>query len=301
MSPWHAGLPAGDPRARARPLSRASGPSCAARPAADRRTAGGALPLPGPSHFPATQQLLLITAAETAAQLVTVVAAAAVTGLGADALDATGSVGLIDVAATVTFRHPLVRSASTQAPTSRSSARACAPRRVTDRRVEPDAWVWHRANSASGTDEDVALALEARGLEAERGGATRPTRRLCRAPRTHLRPADPRAPPPSAATALLVAGADGEAWAHLERVQVDQAEPLVQAQAPRLRAVLTFITSPWTPWRPSPRRAVPRGSGPELSHMTYAEGLFLATLTGRFAPPGLVEELVLGALLAGAG
>jgi len=247
----------------------------------------------------ATQQLLLIAAADTAAQLATVMSAGAITGLSADALDAAQSAGLVDVATTVRFRHPLVRSAVYRgaAPADRRRAHALLAE-VTDGEVEPDAWVWHRAHSVSGTDEDVAAALEARGLAAERRGRYASFAALLS--RAAELTSDPRVRArrtQSAATALLVAGAHGEARALLERVQVEQAEPLVQAQAQRLRAVLTFIEQPVDALATLAETAQSlEALDPQLSQVTYAEGLFLATVTGQFAPPGLVEQLAASAL-----
>ena len=247
----------------------------------------------------ATQQLLLIAAADTAANLATVVSAGAIAGLGADALDAAQSAGLVDVAATVRFRHPLVRSAVYRgaAPAERRRSHALIAA-VTDREVEPDAWVWHRANAVSGTDEEVATALEARGLEAERRGRYAACAAL--QSRAAELTADPRVRArrtQSAATALLVAGAHGEAHELLDQVQSEYAEPLVQAQAQRLRAVLTFIDGPMNALETLAETAERLAAlDPQLSQVTYAEGLFLATVTGQFAPPRLVERLAASAL-----
>ena len=119
----------------------------------------------------ATQQLLLIAAADPGARLPTVLSAGAVAGLSADDLDAAQVTGLVNIGATITFRHPLVRSAVYRgaAPVDRRRAHALLAG-VTDPEAEPDSWVWHRARSVSGTDEDVAAALEARSREAERRG-----------------------------------------------------------------------------------------------------------------------------------
>ena len=247
----------------------------------------------------ATQRLLLIAAADTAAHLDRVLSAAAITGLSADALEAAESAGLVDVATTVSFRHPLVRSAVYRgaAPAERRRAHAVLAE-VADREVEPDAWVWHRAKSVSGADEEVASALEARGLEAERRGRYASFAALLS--RAAELTSDPRVRArrtQSAATALLVAGAHREAWVLLERVQVEEAEPLVLAQAQRLRAVLTFLDQPVDALATLAETAQSlEALDPQLSQVTYAEGLFLATVTGQFAPPGLVEQLAASAL-----
>lgn len=60
---------------------------------------------------------------------------------------------------TVSFRHPLVRSALVAAATAddRRSAHAALAEVLTG---DPDRQVWHRAAGAAGADEDVAAALE---------------------------------------------------------------------------------------------------------------------------------------------
>jgi DNA-binding CsgD family transcriptional regulator len=68
------------------------------------------------------------------------------------------------------FRHPLVRSAVTQAasPEERRQAHAALAEALSN---EPDRAVWHRAAAAAGPDEDVAEALDAAAERARlRGG-----------------------------------------------------------------------------------------------------------------------------------
>ena len=101
----------------------------------------------------------------------------------------------------------------------------------------------------------------------------------------------------SAATAMLVAGAHGESWALLEQVQVEHAEPIVRAQAERLRVALTFIERPVDALATLAETArVLESLDPALAQVTYAEGLFLATVTHHFAPPGLAQQLATAAL-----
>ncbi|GAB2613381.1 ATP-binding protein [Pseudactinotalea suaedae] len=246
-----------------------------------------------------TQQMLLIAAADSRAELATVLSAAALGGLSADALDAARHEGLIDVAGAITFRHPLVRSAvyRSATPASRRSAHSSLAR-VIDPAAEPDAWVWHRAHSVSGTDEDVAAALEARGNEAERRGryaahAALLTRAAELTPEPRVRAQRSMI----AANALLLAGAPGEAATLLETIRVEHAEPLVQAQVKRLRATLTSIVrlAESLPLMLDAARAT-EALEPALSRIMYADCLFMVVLSSHLAQPDVAEQVAVSAL-----
>jgi DNA-binding CsgD family transcriptional regulator len=117
----------------------------------------------------ATQTMLLIAAMDNTGDAATVLPAAAGLGLCADALDPAQQAGLIQVSgATITFRHPLVRSALYQAATlgqrqrvHAALAAALTGEENTDRRV------WHQAMATLTGDEEVAAALEASARRAQ--------------------------------------------------------------------------------------------------------------------------------------
>jgi DNA-binding CsgD family transcriptional regulator len=119
------------------------------------------------------QTALLIAAADNTGDAPAVLAAAAALKLPADALDPAEQSGLIRTTdKTITFRHPLVRSALYQGATlsQRQQAHATLAAALqgddhADRRV------WHQAMAALISDEEVAAALEASARRAElRGG-----------------------------------------------------------------------------------------------------------------------------------
>lgn len=121
-------------------------------------------------HLPsAAKTALLIAAADNASDVPAVLRAAAALQLPADALDPAQKAALIRIAgATITFRHPLVRSALYQAATlserqrvHAALARALSGDENTDRRV------WHQAMATLTGDEEVAAALEASARRAQ--------------------------------------------------------------------------------------------------------------------------------------
>jgi len=115
------------------------------------------------------QTALLIAAADNTGEVPAVLRAAAGLRLPADALDPAQQAGLIQVTgATITFRHPLVRSALYQAATLSQRQRvhaalagALSGEENTDRRV------WHQAMATLTGDEEVAAALEASARRAQ--------------------------------------------------------------------------------------------------------------------------------------
>jgi DNA-binding CsgD family transcriptional regulator len=77
---------------------------------------------------------------------------------------------LVDLGpATLTFRHPLMRSAIPQA--AAAGARQAAHRALADVLAgQPDRRAWHRAAATAGTDERIAVELELAADRAERRG-----------------------------------------------------------------------------------------------------------------------------------
>ena len=110
----------------------------------------------------ATQQQLLLVAADEAGSLAPVLRAAEVAGIGAEALGPAEEVGLVCVAGThVELRHPLVRSAIYHgASSSERRAAHLALAEALSGEFESDRRAWHRAAAATGPDADVAGELE---------------------------------------------------------------------------------------------------------------------------------------------
>jgi DNA-binding CsgD family transcriptional regulator/tetratricopeptide (TPR) repeat protein len=119
-----------------------------------------------------SRRLLQLAAADPVGEPSLVWRAADRLAIGTEAAAPAVDAGLIEFGARVRFRHPLVRSAvyrSASLHERQDAHRALAE--VTDPSVDPDRRAWHRAQAASGPDEDVAEELEgAAGRAQARGG-----------------------------------------------------------------------------------------------------------------------------------
>jgi DNA-binding CsgD family transcriptional regulator len=128
-----------------------------------RRLAG----LPGDAR-----RLLLIAAADPVGDPALLWRAAARLGIPESVAETVEAAGLLELGTRVVFRHPLVRSAVYRAAglnERRAVHRALAE--ATDPQIDPDRHAWHRAQTASVPDEDVAAELErSAGRAQARGG-----------------------------------------------------------------------------------------------------------------------------------
>src|SRR5580700_10308375 len=119
-----------------------------------------------------TQRLLLLAAAEPLGDPALLLDAARRLGIGPGAAEPAEQAGLLEVGVRVTFRHPLVRSATYQAASvseRRAAHRVLAE--VTDPELDPDRRAWHRAHGASQPSEEIAAELErSAGRAQARGG-----------------------------------------------------------------------------------------------------------------------------------
>ncbi len=120
----------------------------------------------------ATQQLLLLAAADAVGDATLLWRAAQMLGLGRDAAEPAARAGVLEIATHVRFRHPLVRSAVYRAASldeRRVAHGALAA--ATDPERDPDRRAWHRAHAARPPDEAVAQELLDSASRAEsRGG-----------------------------------------------------------------------------------------------------------------------------------
>jgi DNA-binding CsgD family transcriptional regulator len=117
----------------------------------------------------AARQLLLLAAADEAADLGAVEQAAERIGLDSAELDTAERRGLVRLDGSVTFRHPLVRSVVYRS--ARREERRAAHQALAEVLSDPARRAWHRALVAERSDEGVAAELEAAGFEAAARGA----------------------------------------------------------------------------------------------------------------------------------
>ena len=118
---------------------------------------------------PTAQTALLIAAADTTGDMPAVLRAMARLGLPVDALDPAEGAVLVQISgATITFRHPLVRSALYQGATlsQRQRVHAALAGAFTGEE-HADRRVWHQALATLTGDEEVAAALEASARRAQ--------------------------------------------------------------------------------------------------------------------------------------
>jgi DNA-binding CsgD family transcriptional regulator len=108
-----------------------------------------------------TQRLMLVAAADPVGDAALVWRAAHTLGIGRTAAAPAATEQLLEIGARVRFRHPLVRSAvyrSSSGEARRAAHAALAT--ATDAETDPDRRAWHRAQSTSGLDEEIATELE---------------------------------------------------------------------------------------------------------------------------------------------
>jgi DNA-binding CsgD family transcriptional regulator len=190
----------------------------------------------------ATRRLLLLAAAEPTGDPALLWRAAGGLGISTDAVDPAEADGLLAVAARVTFRHPLVRSAVYRAaPVAdrRLAHRAIAE--ATDPGTDPDRRAWHQAQAASRPDEAIAAELERCASRAQaRGGFAAAAAFLERSAALTPDPARRGTRALAAAQAKFDAAAPDRASGLLATAEMAPLDDLQRARADMLRAQIAF-------------------------------------------------------------
>ncbi len=239
-----------------------------------------------------TQRLLLVAAAEPVGDPVLVWRAADRLGIAVQAASETD--GLLAIGASVTFRHPLVRSSVYRAASledRQAVHRALAD--ATDPEVDPDRRAWHLAQATPGRDEDVASELErSAGRAQARGGLAAAAAFLERA--TALTP-EPSRRAGRALAAAQVKHQAGAFDAALRLVAIAESGPLNElqrAQVELLRGQIAFALSPGSDASPLLLKAT-KSFEPldqRLARETYLEALTAVFFPGLSASDDSVLE-----------
>ena len=245
-------------------------------------------PLPG-----MTRSFLLLAAAEPTGDPALLWRAAGRLGISAEA--PAEADGLLTVAAQVTFRHPLVRSAiyRSASPRARQEVhRAIA--QATDQRVDPDRRAWHLAQGAPGPDEDIASELEhSAGRAQARGGLAAAAAFLERSAALTLEPGRRAERALAAAQVTAQAGAFEAALRLLATAEAGLYGEFERARADLLRGQIAFASSRGSDapalLLKAARRLEPLDVG--LARETYLEALSAAVYAGRLAGTAGLREV----------
>jgi len=242
----------------------------------------------------ATRRLVQLAAADPSGDAALVWRAAGRLGLDAVAAAPAVAAGLAEFGARVRFRHPLARSAayrSASVPERQELHGALA--QVTDPQVDPDRRAWHRAQAATGPDEDVAAELEhSAGRAQTRGGLAAAAAFLERA--ALLTPEPDRRAQRMAAAAQATREA-GAPEAALGLVALAASGPAEELRTARLEYLRGQIADDQRRSSDAARLllSVARHLGPlnaGLARETYLEALMAAMYVGDPFLPGGVRQ-----------
>jgi DNA-binding CsgD family transcriptional regulator len=235
----------------------------------------------------ATQRLMLLAAAEPLGDAALVLRAGRKLDIETGALAPAEAAGLLEIGASVRFRHPLVRSAIYRgAPLGNRRRVHEALAEVGDPGSDADRRAWHRALAAEGPDEDVAVELErSAGRAQRRGGAAAAAAFLDRAVALTPEPARRRERALAAAQANVQAGAFTRARGLLATAAAGPLDEFQRARIDLLHAQLAFVSSRGTDATPlllgAARRLEPLDAS--LARETYVDAFSAAMFGARLS------------------
>ena len=193
------------------------------------------------------QRLLLVAAADPVGDPRLLWLAADRLGIGRVDAETAETEGFLTVGEHVTFRHPLVRSATYRAAAAEDRrAVHLALAEVTDPETDPDRRAWHLSAAASGPDEEVALELERSASRAQaRGGLAAAAAFLRRSVSLTGDPARRSGRALAAAQASFQAGAFDSALGLAATAEAGPLDEFGRALVHLLRAQVTFAAGDW--------------------------------------------------------
>jgi DNA-binding NarL/FixJ family response regulator len=249
-----------------------------------------------------TQRFLLLAAAEPLGNPVLLQDAALRIGIEPSAAEPAEQAGLLELGVRVTFRHPLVRSATYRAASvseRREVHRALAE--VTDPEIDPDRRAWHRAHGASQPSEEISTELErSAGRAQARGGLAAAAAFLERA--AMLTPDQGRRATRSvaAAEAKQQAGAPDAALDLLAVAELGPLDELSRARSDMVRAQIAYAQNRGSEAAELLLHAGKRLEPLELAlaRATYLDALAAASFAGTSAAGVGVAQIAKIALAA---
>jgi len=237
--------------------------------------------------LPQARRLLQLAAADPSGDPVLLRRAAGRLGLPVQAAAPAVEAGLVEFGVQVRFRHPLVRSAAYRSASAQDRQELHgALAEVTDPAVDPDRRAWHRAQAATGPDEDVAAELErSAGRAQARGGLAAAAAFLERAVLLTVDPAHHAERALAAAQINLQAGAFGKALELLVRAETGPLDELQSARVDLLRGQIVFASGLGSDAPPLLLKAAKRleSLNLDLARETYLSAWMAALFAGRLA------------------
>ena len=241
-----------------------------------------------------TQLLLLVAAAEPLGDATLLWRAADRLGIDAAAALAAEDSALIEFGPRVTFRHPLVRSATYRSSTPQERRTVhLALAEETDLESDPDRRAWHLAAAARGPDEHVALELErSAGRAQARGGFAAAAAFLQRSVSLTHDPARRADRALAAAQANLQAGALDAALGLLVTARTLELDELQRARADLLEGQIAFASGHGSDAPPLLLNAAQQLEplDLELARDTYLDAWGAAMFAGSLAGAGGLLE-----------
>jgi DNA-binding CsgD family transcriptional regulator len=242
-----------------------------------------------------SRRLLHLAAADSSGDRALVWRAAGRLGIPFQAAGPPEEAGLVQFSGLVRFRHPLVRSAAYRsAPFAVRQQMHEALAEVTDPQADPDRRAWHRAQAASGPDEEVAAELEhSAGRAQARGGLAAAAAFLERAVLLTADPARLAERALTAARASMQAGAFGAALELLETAEAGALDEFGSARLDLLRGQIAFA---WRLGGSAPLLLLKAAQRLEsldidLARDTYLDAWRAASFAGRLAGAGDTLEV----------
>jgi DNA-binding CsgD family transcriptional regulator len=234
----------------------------------------------------ATQQLLLLAAADPTGDATLLWRAAERLGIPRTAADVTELKDLLEIDEHVRFRHPLIRSASYEVGTSHD--RHAAHAAIADAERDPERRVWHLAAAADAPDEGVASQLEQAAATAQkRAGSAAAAVFFQRSAELSPEPSRRAERALAAAQAHMNAGNFDAAHAMLAEARALATEDVQLARIERLKGEIQYASSPG-PTLPvllveTAKRL--ESLDVNLARETYLDAWMASMAAGPYAPP----------------